>query len=78
MVKWKDRFGKITEGEVLASSGSLDGIKKLIAQYTYDPIERIVLTPISDTQWEVSKINPDKAKYGMVVLRRGKYFFEDL
>jgi hypothetical protein len=70
---------KIIENTILASSSSLEGIRKLIASYWFDSIERIVLTPISNNEWGISKINPQKDLPNFKVFYdKEKYSFEHI
>lgn len=66
------------EIKLLASSPTLEDIKKLIAKYWYNKTEKIILTPIDESHWSISQIG-DKGIHEMkdnfVELKKGRYRF---
>ncbi len=61
------------ETKKLATSPTLEGIKKLIGQYFYSP--NIVLTPISDNEWSVANLK-GILNY-KVILKNKRYIFQE-
>lgn len=61
--------------KVIASSGSLEGIQKLISQYWYG--STVILDQIEDDIWAVSNSKGIRPMYA-VILSKGKYKFVEL
>lgn len=61
--------------KLIASSGSLEGIQKLISQYLYG--STITLTDLEDDLWAVSNAKGLLPHYA-VILSKGKYKFVEL
>lgn len=69
------RQGDIHMGKLLASSPSLDEIKKQIAKYWYTSPEKISLTPSGSDQWSVSQSNKEMEHFS-VVQKGNRFRFE--
>lgn len=65
---------KVLESTILASSSSLEGIQRLIAKFWYDKPEDIILTPVDDKTWSISKKNGRQITDSQVVKVKGSRF----
>lgn len=62
------------DNKKLATSGSLEGINKLISEYLYS--SNIKLNPVSDTEWEI-ETKKGVSPYYHVIFKKGKFVFEE-